>query len=106
MSPLSPSPSRPDRFPARRSIRLLRAFAAVAGIAASAPLPSRASPPDTSELPEARVRADRPRAAGTQVLTLEDIRRRDNLADALKSVPGFRIRRQAGLGGYSEAWFR
>lgn len=61
---------------------------------------------DTAELPATRSRASAAARPGVQVLTLEDLLRRENLAEALKSVPGFRIRGQGGLGGYSEAWFR
>lgn len=61
---------------------------------------------DTAELPVSRTRASSAATPGVQVLTLEDLLRRENLAEALKSVPGFRIRSQGGLGGYSEAWFR
>ena len=62
--------------------------------------------PDTTELPLSRSRAAVAAKPGVLVLSLEDLRRRENLAEALKSVPGFRVRSQAGLGGYSEAWFR
>jgi hypothetical protein len=67
---------------------------------------AKAMPRDTLELPRSRSRAAAASVPGVQILSLEDLRRHENLADALKAVPGFRVRSQSGLGGYSEAWFR
>jgi hypothetical protein len=66
-----------------------------------------ASPGDTLVLPQARALRDTaPSDPSRQVISEYDLRRSPNLADALKSVPGFRVRAQAGLGGYAETWFR
>jgi hypothetical protein len=75
-------------------------------VPATADLAEESGARDTVELGEARVRARMRIAPGVQVVPLETLRRRENLADALKGVPGFRVRSQSGLGGYSEAWFR
>jgi hypothetical protein len=73
---------------------------------AEEPRPERLPARDTAELADARVRMRPNQAPGVQAIPLETLRRRENLADALKTVPGFRVRSQSGLGGYSEAWFR
>lgn len=75
---------------------------ALASASASAPDAAR----DTAELPESRVRARAAAVPGLQVIGPEDLSRRQNLAEALRAVPGFRVRLQSGLGGYSEAAFR
>ncbi len=78
---------------------LLLALAAVA-VAADAP--------DTLELSAVGV-AGRPvdsAAASVHRLNQEQLLRFASLADALASIPGFRMRQAGGLGGYSELSFR
>lgn len=60
------------------------------------------------ELPEAETRGrDTPRTtAEAHRIEGEDLRRFASLEEAVASLPGFRVRRQGGLGGYSELSFR
>lgn len=87
-------------YPARALLILLLGFSG-SPMAASAP-------GDTAVLPAARARAAGGPATvpGVQALSVEVLARHQNLADALKAVPGFRVRTQSGLGGYAETWFR
>jgi len=69
-----------------------------------------AAPGDTLDLPSASARGGRPlgrgAAAGVHHLDDDALRRFATLEDALASLPGFRVRRAGGLGGYSELSFR
>lgn len=69
-----------------------------------------ASPPsnDTLDLPSAQTRGVRSPApeSGVHRLAGAALRRFATLEDALSSLPGFRVRRAGGLGGYSELSFR
>jgi outer membrane cobalamin receptor len=82
---------------------LLAVIVPVAAAASTAP-----SSTDTLDLPAAEARAANPpaTAAGVYRLDGESLRRFATLEDALASLPGFRVRRQGGLGGYSELSFR
>ncbi|HLU70001.1 MAG TPA: TonB-dependent receptor plug domain-containing protein [Fibrobacteria bacterium] len=90
--------------PVRSLVLRAFAFAMVAGLA-SVPY---ASPGDTLDLPSASARGARAagQADGTHHLDGEALRRFATLEDALASLPGFRVRRAGGLGGYSELSFR
>ncbi len=62
---------------------------------------------DTVDLPEARARAAAaPPGQEVRRIEGEALRRFATLEDALASLPGFRVRRAGGLGGYSELSFR
>lgn len=76
--------------------------------ASPARAPSSAPSPDTLDLPPAATRASRiaSPALGAHHLDAESLRRFATLEDALASLPGFRVRRAGGLGGYSELSFR
>lgn len=71
-----------------------------------------ASPPDSStnvlELPVAQItgRTGATANAGAYRMDAEELRRFATLEEALEALPGFRVRRQGGLGGYSELSFR
>jgi hypothetical protein len=63
---------------------------------------------DTLELPASETRgvSAPPPAPGVYRLEGESLRRFATLEDALASLPGFHVRRQGGLGGYSALSFR
>jgi hypothetical protein len=64
---------------------------------------------DTLELPESQVRGSAPVAppdAAVHRLDAAALRRFASLEEAIESLPGYRVRRQGGLGGYSELSFR
>jgi hypothetical protein len=69
---------------------------------------SHASLGDTLDLPSSATRGARVAvpAEGVRHLNAESLRRFATLEDALASLPGFRVRRAGGLGGYSELSFR
>ena len=94
---------------ARLGARLRAAPAAYAllCIAALAPA-SEHGAPDTLDLPPTATRGVRVStpAEGVHHLDGEALRRFATLEDALASLPGFRVRRAGGLGGYSELSFR
>lgn len=63
---------------------------------------------DTLEFPDTEIRGNRATAPATGVYRLdsEALQRFATLEEALEALPGFRVRRQGGLGGYSEVRFR
>jgi hypothetical protein len=63
---------------------------------------------DTLDLPAAETRGTpaTSQTAGVYRLDTESLHRFATLEDALASLPGFRVRRAGGLGGYSELSFR
>jgi hypothetical protein len=72
------------------------------------PAGAASGPGDTLELPSTAARAaplPAPEPA-THRLDAASLRRFATLEDALASLPGFQVRRQGGLGGYSELSFR
>jgi|GEM_PF-7014660 len=81
--------------------------AAFAATLVAAPASSIASP-DTLDLPSTATRGTHvpAPAEGAHRLEGEALRRFATLEDALASLPGFRVRRAGGLGGYSELSFR
>lgn len=81
--------------------------AVVAGVSLAAAGPSALSS-DTLDLPPTATRGARVAqpAEGVHHLDGESLRRFATLEDALASLPGFRVRRAGGLGGYSELSFR
>ncbi len=64
--------------------------------------------PEALELPgtEAYGRSSESSSPDTHRIEGEALRRFATLEDAIASLPGFRVRRQGGLGGYSELSFR
>jgi hypothetical protein len=64
--------------------------------------------PDTLELPETKTtgRRSAPQEDAVYRLDAAALRRFATLEEALDALPGFRVRRQGGLGGYSELSFR
>lgn len=81
--------------------------AVVAGVSLAA-AESSALSSDTLDLPPTATRGARVAqpAEGVHHLDGESLRRFATLEDALASLPGFRVRRAGGLGGYSELSFR
>lgn len=97
-----------DRGCVRLAVGRAVAAAFVAACAAAAAASSPDAPSDTLDLPPAATRGARvaPPAEGVHHLDGEALRRFATLEDALASLPGFRVRRAGGLGGYSELSFR
>lgn len=108
---IRPVPRRRSRGPGREdgmgvaSTFFLCAFAAADPAAGGARQQAQA-PGDTLVLPQARAERTLASDPGRVVVSEADLHRGLNLAEALKAVPGFRVRAQSGLGGYAETWFR
>ncbi|HEX2613095.1 MAG TPA: TonB-dependent receptor, partial [Fibrobacteria bacterium] len=95
------------RFPADMlRARPLLAFAMLSCVANARAQSSSST--DTLDLPDSRARATlvTPSSSERHRLEGEALRRFATLEDALASLPGFRVRAQDGLGGYSELRFR
>ena len=108
----SPAGKQPAASRPRDTVRLFAVLATAvvwtAAVRAAAPVVDVTAASDTLELPEAAARgAHAPAPAqGVQRLDGEALRRFATLEDAIASLPGFRVRRAGGLGGYSELSFR
>ncbi len=106
----NPGPDSSGSPAASRSAPVSWAFAlALAGGLAFVPHAAAGPQPgDTLDLPSAATRGTRVAspAAGAHHLDAASLRRFATLEDALASLPGFRVRRAGGLGGYSELSFR
>lgn len=90
-------------LPAARATCLIGAFLCITSVATA-----RAQAGDTLDLPATATRGARAvtPAEGIHRLEGEALRRFATLEDALASLPGFRVRRAGGIGGYSELSFR
>ncbi len=63
---------------------------------------------DTLELPQGSVEGHRAESGTANIhrLNEDELQRFGSLEDALRSIPGFNVREEGGLGGYSELSFR